>query len=344
MSAYPEADREQPYLDAERRYRTRQSSNEREGAVWANVLDHLRPVAMKAGMSASERGEYDDLLDDTARLLREIAIALGWKGENDNEAFSLKGFFSLRGLWKHACDRELQGWERCRIDWSSLIAAYTKYKQRTEWQTAYLDWVFIDAFLYKVLYDLIDNLHNDVLMPGDTGRWLPSVQSAFVHSSDDEKKHPLLLEVTRTFQLAAFRWLPTALILAIGVGCFYVGWVPWFFHQHRPTAEIGNGWPTAGWTILGLLAAWRAYRFVRWLARIPRRQRAWKAVNRLADGYHLLGSRAISTPELRRAIEGARELFGRSAVLGGDFWAVLDDVCARHPITLIPWLPLPGPY
>ena len=49
----------------------------------------------------------------------------------------------------------------------------------------------------------------------------------------------------------------------------------------------------------------------------------------------LLGARAVPTQEVRQAVERAKDLFGRSAMFGGNFWAVLDDVCARHPVSLI---------
>lgn len=239
-------------------------------------------------------------------------------------------------VWTHASDRQLTGWEPQRVDVTMLVSAYTDYTSKNEWHTAYLDWTFLDAMLYGAIYELIDNIHDDVLKPGDTGNFLPHVQHAFANSSDIEKAHPLWLDMKLTMMLRCLRWLPTLLLLALGIGCFFVGWLPYWFNPDRGPSDIGEGWPTAGWTILGLLAARRVYRSVRWIARFGLRRRAWKMVNRLTDAYALLGARAVSTRELRQAVERARDIFGRSAMFGGNFWAVLDDVCARHPANLIP--------
>ena len=208
----------------------------------------------------------------------------------------------------------------CRVDTNALMASYVRYKSKSEWQTAYLDWVFLDAMMYSVIFELIDNIHDDVLKPGDTGNWLPHVQRAVAKSSDEEKAHPLWLDMKLTVGLAFIRWLPTLLLLAIGIGCYYVGW------------------PTMGWTILGLLAARRVYRSLRWLGRFGLRRRAWKMINVLTDGYALLVAPVVPVRELRQAVEKARDVFGRSAMFAGSFWAVLDDVCARHPVNLIPTL------
>ena len=236
------------------------------------------------------------LEDDHFR--RVVAEALGCKATDSI------GDFTLNNLWTHATERQLLGWECCRVDVRALMDAYEMYKSTSEWQTAYLDWVFLDATMYVVIYELIDNIHDDVLKPGDTGNFLPHVQRAFANSPDYEKAHPLWLDIKLTVGLAFFRWLPTLLLLALGVGCFYVG----------------EGWPTTGWTVLGLLAAWRAYRVVRWLVRIGLRRRAWKMINMLTDGYALLGARAVPTRELHQAVERARDVFGRSAMFGGNFW------------------------
>jgi hypothetical protein len=138
-----------------------------------------------------------------------------------------------------------------------------------------------------------------------------------------------------TAMLTFFRWLPTLLLLALGIGCFFVGWLPYWFNQGRDPSDIGEGWLTAGWTILGVLAAWRVYRSSRWIARFVLRRRAWRMINMLTDAYALLGARAVPTREVRQAVERAKDIFGRSAMFGGNFWAVLDDVCARHPVSLI---------
>src|SRR5438309_11616963 len=112
MSAF--AEREEPYREAEFRFRTRDFPNEGKGAVWTDVLGHLRPAAIKAEMATTEYGEYENLLNETSYLLREIAIALGWKGADEQRPFS------LNGLWKHATERQLEGWEPCRVDWKSV--------------------------------------------------------------------------------------------------------------------------------------------------------------------------------------------------------------------------------
>jgi hypothetical protein len=241
----------------------------------------------------------------------------------------------LGTLWTHATDRQLSGWERRRVDVTRLVSAYADYTSKNEWHTAYLDWMFLDAMLYGVIFDLIDHIHDDVLKPDDTGDFLPPVQRAFANSSDAKRAHPLWLDMKLTVMLTCFRWLPTLLLLALGIGCFFVGWLPYWINHGRDPSDIGEGWPAAGWTILGLLAARRVYRIVRWIARSGVRRRAWTMVNRLTDAYALLGAQAVPTRELRRVIERARDLFGRSAILGGNFWAVLDDVCARHPVNLI---------
>jgi hypothetical protein len=113
-----------------------------------------------------------------------------------------------------------------------------------------------------------------------------------------------------------------------------LGWKPCRAKWDRSWLFFYVKWGTAGWAILGLLAIWRAHRFVRWLSRIGPRRRAWKAVHRLGNSYKLLAAYTVSMRELRRVIEDARGIFGSSSVLGGDFWCVLDDVCARHPINL----------
>jgi hypothetical protein len=199
------------------------------------------------------------------------------------------------------------------------MVSYATYKTKNEWQSAYLDWVFLDAMMYSVIYELIDNIQDDVLKPFDTGNWLPPVQRAFARSSERETAHPMWLEFKLTLGLAFFRWLPRILLLALGIGSFYVG----------------DGWPKTGWTILGLLAVWRIYRSIRWLARFGLRRRAWKMIGALTDAYALLAGRAVPTRELRQAVERARDIFGRSAIFGGNFWAVLDEVCVRYPSSLI---------
>jgi hypothetical protein len=241
----------------------------------------------------------------------------------------------LGTLWTHASDRQVSGWERGRVDVAMLVSAYADYTSKNEWHTAYLDWVFLDAMMYAVIYELIDNIHDDVLKPGDTGNFLPHLQRAFANSSDIEKAHPLLLDMKVTAMLTFFRWLPTLLLLALGIGCLFVGWLPYWFNQGRDPSDIGEGWPTAGWTILGVLAAWRVYRTSRWIARFVLRRRAWQMINMLTDAYALLGARAVPTREVRQAVERAKDVFGRSAMFGGNFWAVLDDICARHPVSLI---------
>jgi hypothetical protein len=243
-----------------------------------------------------------------------LAKALGGK------AADITGDLTRNNLWMHATERQLLGWERCRVDIHDLVRAYETYKSTSEWQTAYLDWVFLDAMMYVVIYMLIDDIYDDVLLPGDVPKFFPPVQRAFANSPDYEKAHPLWLDIKLTVEIAFFRWLPTLLLLALGIGCFYVG----------------EGWPMMGWLILGLLAVWRIYRSVRWLARFGLRRRARKMINMLTDGYALLGARTVPMRELRQVVEKARDVFGRSAMFGGNFWVILDDVCARHPVSLIP--------
>ncbi len=222
-------------------------------------------------------------------------------------------------LWAHATERQLFGYERCKFKSDRLMEAYADYSRKAECQTAYLDWVFLDAMMYSVIYELIDNIHDDVLKPTDTGNWLPHVHRAFANSSDADKSNPIWNEVKLAVMIGFFRWLATLVLLALGVGCFF----------------IGDGWPTLGWTVLGLLALRRLYRFVRWVARMGLRRRAWKMVNALTDGYALLAGAAVPMREVRQAVESARDVFGRSAIFGAGFWAVLDDVGARHPVILI---------
>lgn len=267
-------------------------------------------------------------ITDYKLFLRKVARALG---RDVTPSYS-----KLGTLWTHASDRQLLGWEQCRVDVSELVSAYSDYKIRSEWHSDYLDWLFLDAMLYSVIYALIDNVHDDVLQPGDTGNWLPHIQRAFANSSEKEKEYVLWLEVRLTLTLTLFRWLPTVLLLALGIACFYVGRLPYWFHHGRDPSNIGEGWPTLGWTILGLLAAWRSYRSVRWLARFGLRRRAWRMVNMLTDAYALLGARLVPTRVLQQAVEKAQDVCGRSAVFGGNFWAVLDDVCARRTAILVP--------
>jgi len=262
---------------------------------------------------------------DYDRFRQTLAHALGCTGNAENTP--------LQSLWTHTTERQLMGWEKRRVDVAELVAKYTDYTSQTAWHTDYLDWVFLDAMLYGVIYDLIDNIGGDVLKPDDTGNWVPRIQRAFANSTDAEKAHPLWLDMKLTVTLAFFRWLPTLLLLALGIGCFFVGWL---LHRFDPDRDPTHGWPVAGWTILSLLAARRLYRLLRWILRSGLRRRAWRMINLLTDAYALLGAQAVPTRELRGVIERARDVFGRSAMFGGNFWAALDDVCARHPVNLIP--------
>jgi len=196
---------------------------------------------------------------------------------------------------------------------------YSDYMKSPEYHTSYLDWVFLDAMMYSVIYTLNENLNDDVLKPGDTGRWLPPVERAFANSSDSDKSNPMWLDLKLTVGISFFRWLPTLVLLALGIGCFY----------------IGDGWPKTGLTVLGFLGLRRLYRTVRWLARLIPRRRVRKMLDALADGYSLLGGTVIPMRELRLSVERARDVLGRSAIFGSGFWSVLDDVCARHPTSMV---------
>jgi hypothetical protein len=57
--------------------------------------------------------------------------------------------------------------------------------------------------------------------------------------------------------------------------------------------RAAGSWPTAGWTVLGLLAVWRVYRASRWISRFGLRRGAWKMVNMLTDAYAALSQRHI---------------------------------------------------
>jgi hypothetical protein len=241
------------------------------------------------------------------------------KSDVDCAVATVLGSKSTSDLWTHATARQLAGWERCRFDHSKLMFCYLDYTKRPECHTAYLDWVFLDAMMYSVIYALTDNLNDDVLKPGDTGRWLPPVERAFANSSDADKSHPMWLDLKLTVGIIVFRWLPTFVLLALGIGCFY----------------IGQGWPTTGWTILGLVCLWRFYRSIRWFTRIIPRRRAAKMLDALTDGYSLLGGTVVPMRELRQSVERARDVVGRSAIFGSGFWSVLDGVCARHPGTMV---------
>ena len=106
---------------------------------------------------------------DYDRFRDTLAQALGCTGNAENTP--------LQSLWAHATERQLMGWEKRRVEVAELVSAYADYTSLTASHTDYLDWVFLDAMLYSVIFDLIDNIHDDVLKPGDTGNWVPSAHT-----------------------------------------------------------------------------------------------------------------------------------------------------------------------
>jgi len=97
MNAFrPAAERDAPYRDAELRFKAQVFPNEREGRVWADVIKHLRAAAIQAAMTTADFGDYDHLLGETSWLLREIALALEWKGADGQRPPPLDSLWETR--------------------------------------------------------------------------------------------------------------------------------------------------------------------------------------------------------------------------------------------------------
>jgi len=279
------------------------------GKVWTDVVLALRRHAQQSTSSAEQ---YRDLLFHATLVLQELARATGRLQEN---SWSGK-ILAVEDFWRHANYRNLVGLTPIKLEIRELVNAFAAYL-KLPMQTPYLDWVFLDAYLYHVCFACKEDVDEDRLGPWDTGTFLPRVESMIARASDAEKGRPLLLSVKMTLIRRVLKFTPTALGLAGGLTLLYFDW-----------------WKT-GAVILVTLLCYRVARVFRWITRTALRRRASAFVEKLFSAYGLLGGGVISTKELRRAVDDALQtISGERLVFGVEFWAVLDHVCDAYPSVL----------
>ena len=228
-----------------------------------------------------------------------------------------EGFWSGKILevgdfWRHATHRNLIGVDPIKLDEHELVSAFSSY-QSLPMQTPYLDWVFLDAYLYHVYFTWQRNVDEDVLVPREPGTWLPRVSSMMKSASDAERAHPLLLELKWTLFRGALKIAPTAIGVATGLTLLYFDW-----------------WGT-GTAILVIVLLYLCLRVLRWITRVPLRRRARRFLGKLGSVYALLAEVVVPTRELHRAADEALQIYGERLMFGVAFWAILDHVCERYP-------------
>lgn len=279
------------------------------GKVWTDVVLALRRHAQQSTPSAEQ---YRHLLFRATLVLQELARATGRLQEN---AWSGK-LLAVEDFWRHASYRNLVGLDPIKLEIRELVNAFGAYL-KLPMQTPYLDWVFIDAYLYHVCFACKQDVDEDRLGPWDTGRFLPRIESMIASASDEQKVHPLLLDMKMTLIRGALGLAPTAIGVTLGLTLLYFDW-----------------WKT-GTVILVILLCYRVARAFRWMRRTPLRRRARAFIEKLFSAYGLLGGLVISTKELRRAVDDALQtISGERLVFGVEFWAVLDHVCEAYPSVL----------
>ncbi len=81
------------------------------------------------------------------KALQELARATGrlredyWTGK----------VIALEGFWNPATTRQLFGFDSLELDVRGLAGAFAAY-HKVPMQTPYLDWVFLDDYLYQVYF------------------------------------------------------------------------------------------------------------------------------------------------------------------------------------------------
>jgi hypothetical protein len=276
--------------------------------VWTGVVHALRRNALQSNLSAEE---YRDVLFRASRVLQTLAGATGrlqegsWSGK----------ILEVGDFWRHATYRNLFGFDPIKLDAHELVSAFSRY-QKLPMQTPYLDWVFLDAYLFHIYFTWQRNVDEDVLVPGETGTWLPRVTSMMKSASDAERAHPQLLELKMTLFRGALKIAPTAISVATGLTLLYFDW-----------------WKT-GAAILVILLLYLCLRLLRWITRVPLRRKARRFLGKLGSAYALLADVVIPTRELHRAVDEALQIYGERLMFGAAFWTILDHVCERYSSVL----------
>jgi hypothetical protein len=279
------------------------------GKVWTDVVFALRHHARQSNPSPEE---YRHLLFRATSVLQQLARATGRLREDSWTGKVL----AAKDLWCHANYRNLVGLKPIKLDIGQLVNTFASYL-KLPMQTPYLDWVFVDAYLYHVCFSLKRDIDEDRLVPGDTGTWLPRVESMIANASDEEEAHPILLGVKMTLIRGIVKLIPTVAGVAAG------------------SALLNFDWWKTGTAILAALLAYRIARVLRWIVRIPPRRRGRKFVEQLFSAYGLLDGVVIPTRELRKAVDDALHIWGgERRVCGVEFWSVLEHVCEAYPSVL----------
>lgn len=276
--------------------------------VWTDVVRTLRRNALQSNLSAEE---YREFLFRASRVLQTLA---GATGRLQEDSWSGK-ILEVRDFWRHATYRNLLGVDLIELDAHKLVSAFSGY-QKLPMQTPYLDWVFLDAYLYHVCFALKRDYDEGRFGSWDTGALLPRVESMIAQSSDAARAHPLLLELGLRIMRGALRLAPTMIVVAIGVALLFFDW-----------EKTGSA----------ILVAWLLYRIarlLRWMLRTPSRRRARSTLAKLKSAYGLLEGEIIPTRQMRATVHEALQIYGERLVFGVAFWAILDDVCERYPSVL----------
>lgn len=296
--------------EVDREFNLQEETGNYPSSTWAYLLPSLRQRAVHARLSPEH---YRNLLFKAALVLRGIANATGRLREDSRTG----AIFAISDLWSHATLRNVMGLDAVDLDMRKLANAFVEYIGQPAMAMPYLDWLFLDAYIYHVIFSCKRDVDEDRLGPWDTGKWMPRVQSMVADAVERERKRPLLLFTRMMLLHSLLKILPTVLVLMAGV------------------ALVHFGWSRTGTAVLVLLLSWRGLRILRWAWRYPRRRRAKRYLARLESAYALLGGTLVPIKELRRAVDDALLVWGERRVFGVDFWAVLDHVCEAHPISLV---------
>ena len=299
------------FVEVERDFNRDEEAGNYPHSAWAHIIPRLRRHAAESGLAPEQ---YRSFLFETAMVLRHIAHATGHLREESRTG----KIFAVHDIWRHATFRNLVGVDPTQLDLHRLVDAFRSYRIQPAMATPYLDWVFLDAYLYHVIFNCKWDVDEDRLGPWDTGTWIPRFESIIAHSKEAETAHSFLLDIKASLLRWAMKALPTAVGLLAGITLLYLDC------------------PRTGVTVLGFVFIWRGLRLVRWAGRTPLRRRARRFLAKLESAYGLLAGTVIPVKELRGVVDEALQIWGERLVFGVEFWAVLNYVCDAHPVTLIP--------
>jgi len=274
-----------------------------------SVRQHVVARSVADGIDANQCGQR---LSESLDVVRAAACALG------NEPTPSINREKISAIWRHREDFEISGFGKddpTLFNRTELLQVATDYLTRPWMQTAELDWLFLDALIYRELA-----AYKEVIASGQ----LFGLGAIHVVAYEMTKRSVLKTRlITRGVALVGFclRWIVLPVTILV----------------------VTSRAPESTWirALAALYVAYLGWRIIRWLLLIPHRRSRTKSAQKAVElteamfkAYYQCQGPMISVPELLRAVNVARDL---GVVWDAQLFVLLDRVSKAYPVLLTPF-------